>query len=218
MPASTWPPPNCGRASRRRRCARRARCRPELARRGIAEPDFDLITATAAFRLGDLASADRLAAGLSGAPPDLADAAWFLRGLIADARGDRPGLEAAAAALTPSADAADAGELRARLTHDPALALRVAGLRRDALDYRGMARALALAAGCTPDVVAAADLYLRAGRSAAAEGDAPQARTWLGRARALAPDFPACAPRRMPRCGMCRPGSEDRPRGARHSR
>jgi hypothetical protein len=51
-----------------------------------------------------------------------------------------------------------------------------------------MARALALAAQFTPSVAEAADLYLRAGRSAAGQGDAAEARTWLDRARELAPD------------------------------
>jgi hypothetical protein len=163
----------------------------ELAWRGITDPAFDLVTATALFRLNDLAAADKAAAGLTtGQTPNLADAAWFLRGLIADARGDRAGLEAASAALSPRADVADAAELRARLTRDSALALRAADSRRGALDYRGMARALALAAGFTPDAAAAADLYLRAGASAAAQGDMAQARVWLAQARDRAPDTP----------------------------
>jgi hypothetical protein len=161
----------------------------ELSRRGLADPAFDLISATALFRLNDLAVADRVAAGLTrGKDLALANAAWFLRGLIADARGDQPGLEKAAASLTPVADAGDLAELQSRRTHDRGLALRAADLRRDQLDYRGMARALALAAQFTPTAAEAADLYLRAGRSAAAQGDTGDARTWLGRARDLAPD------------------------------
>jgi hypothetical protein len=161
----------------------------ELARRGIADPGFDLISATAFFRLGDLSAADRIAAGLTGAPdPALADAAWFLRGLVADARGDQTGLAKAVAAMTPAADPADRAELRARLSHDPALALQAADLRRNQLDYRGMARALALAAQFMPAGPQAADLYLRAGRSAAGQGDVASARLWLGRARDLAAD------------------------------
>lgn len=160
----------------------------ELARRGIADPAFDLLLATAMFRLDDLDAADRLAAGLIGdSNPALVDAAWFLRGLIADARGDRSGLQRAAAALGAAADPADIAELRARLTLDRTQALRAAALRRDALDYRGMARALALAAQGTPNDAEAADLYLRAGRSAAAQGDTAQARVWLDRARDRAP-------------------------------
>lgn len=163
--------------------------RAELARRGLADADFDLISATALFRLHDLAAADRVAASLTTlADPALMNAAWFLRGLIADERGDREGLAKAAASLTPAADPADAAELRARLTGDPTLALRAADLRRDELDYRGMARALSVAARFARNAPQAADLYLRAGRSAAAQGDADDARAWLGRARDLASD------------------------------
>jgi hypothetical protein len=161
----------------------------ELKRRGMVDPQFDLISAIALFRLHDLSASDRVAEGLTaGKDPKLADAAWFLRGLIADARNDRPGLEKAAASMTPAADPADVAELQSRLSHSAVLALHSADLRRDRLDYRGMARALALAAQFTPSASEAADLYLRAGRSAAAQGDAADARTWLAKARHLAPD------------------------------
>ena len=161
----------------------------ELGRRGTNDPAFDLVAATAQFRLGDRDGADRLAARLtSGTTPALADPAWFLRGLIADERGDRAGLDRAAAALGPSADPADIDELRARRLRDRAAALHAADLRRDALDYRGLARALALAASLTPDAAAAADLYLRAGRSAAAQGEKAQAQAWLTQSRARAAD------------------------------
>ena len=163
--------------------------RAELARRGIVDPAFELITATALFRQSDSAAADQVAAGLTaGQTPALADAAWFLRGLIADGRQDRPGLERAAAALGPGADPADIAELQARRTHDAAMALRSADLRRDALDYRGMSRTLALAASYTPDPTRAADLFLRAGRSAAAHGDTTEARAWLTEGRRRTPD------------------------------
>ena len=163
--------------------------RAELARRGVTDPDFDLISATALFRLHDLPAADRIAASLiAAADPALVNAAWFLRGLIADERGDREGLAKAVASFTPAADPADVAELRSRLTGDPALALQSADLRRDELDYRGMARALAVAARFTQDAPRAADLYLRAGRSAAAQDDTADAHTWLSRARDLATD------------------------------
>lgn len=161
----------------------------ELARRGIVDPDFDLITATALFHLNDLRAADRVAAGLtSNEKPALANAAWFLRGLIADAHHDRPGLAKAAASMTPAADPGDVAELQARLSRRPAPALQSADLRRDRMDYRGMARALALAADFTPSAAKAADLYLRAGRSAAAQGDTANARIWLRHARKLSSD------------------------------
>lgn len=161
----------------------------ELRRRGITDPDFELISATALFRLDNLPVADRAASRLTGAKnPALANAAWFLRGLIADARQDRTGLQTAVASMTPAADPADMAELRSRLARSPALAMQAADLRRTRLDYRGMARALALAAQFTPSAAAAADLYLRAGRSAAAQGDTVNARAWLAQARGLAPD------------------------------
>lgn len=162
--------------------------RAELARRGVIDPEFDLITATALFRLNDLAAADGTLARLTAGKPSLANAAWFLRGLIADARRDRTGLQQAFAALTVAADPADVAELQARLSQSTSLALHAADLRRDGLDYRGMARALALAARLSSDAATAADLYLRAGRSAAAQGDTAQARVWLNAARQRAPD------------------------------
>ena len=163
--------------------------RVELKRRGIVDPQFDLVSAIALFRVHDLSASDRVAAGLTGGKdPKLANSAWFLRGLIADARHDRPGLEKAAASMTSAADPADVAELQARLSHNAALALHAADLRRDRLDYRGMARALALAAEFTASAPASADLYLRAGRSAAAQGDPADARIWLAQARRLAPD------------------------------
>nr|WP_294521703.1 hypothetical protein [uncultured Rhodopila sp.] len=161
----------------------------ELARRGITDPAFDLIAATALFRLDDLAASDATAARLAASgDPAMANPAWFMRGLIADIHADRPGLERAAGSLTKTADAADSAELQARLSHDPSPALHAADLRRTALDYRGMARCLALAAQYTPDPEAAADLYLRAGRSAAARGETAEARIWLTAARDHAAD------------------------------
>lgn len=161
----------------------------ELGRRGIADPAFDLVIATAHFRVGEYAMAERAASVLaSGGNRALADSAWFLRGLIADERGDGAVLRQAAAALSPSSNAADRLELQARIGRDPVLALRAADSRRDALDYRGMARALALAAQFSTDAARASDLYLRAGQSAAAQKNIPQARRWLTQARATAPN------------------------------
>lgn len=168
----------------------------ELARRGADDAGLVLVSATALYRLGRVEEADRRAAALilaltaapasRGAAP-VADAARFLRGLIADGRGDAAGLRQAASALSPAADAGDRTELQARILRDPNLAVRAADLRRDALDYRGMARALALAAALTPDPARSADLFLRAGRSAAARNEATQAREWLREAHARAP-------------------------------
>jgi len=136
-----------------------------------------------------------------------------LRGLIADERGDEAGLSAAVDMLNGAktqALEADFAELAARLAlrrGDPALALeqaaRAAELRQSTLDYRGLARVLALegaAAALRParrkrsaadsSPARAADLFLRAGRSAAAQGDKASARVWLRRARSLAAGQP----------------------------
>ena len=126
--------------------------RTELARRGRVDRDLDLVSATALFRLNRSADADRVAAGLTGGPAgELANAAWFLRGLIADARGDASGLQAAIAHLTLAADPADMAELRARRFHDTRRwRYGLPTCDEDQLDYRGMARALALGARNSP--------------------------------------------------------------------
>lgn len=93
---------------------------------------------------------------------------------------------------------ADRQELQARLAlrQDDLAGARVAtmqaaGIRQEAFDYRGMARALAvatLAAERAGDSEAAANLYLRAGRSAAAQSDSGTARPWLERVLGLTRD------------------------------
>jgi hypothetical protein len=176
--------------------------RAELERRGTKpSPALFLAEATALYRLGAAAEADAMAARVvSEGDRDAAARATFLRGLIADEHGNAQGLVAAVAALeSPTAPslAADTAELSARLAlrrsdlaGARASATRAAELRRDSLDYRGMARALALgaeAARRAGDNADAADLFLRAGRSALAQGDKPSARTWLQQSTALAP-------------------------------
>jgi hypothetical protein len=176
--------------------------RAELERRSAKpSPALLLAEATALYRLGSAAEAEGIAARVAAdSDRDAAARATFLRGLIADEHGNVQGLAAAFAALgagaTPSLQA-DAAELSARLAvrrNDLASAreeaTRAAALRRDSLDYRGMARALALAgdaARLTGDDAAAADLFLRAGRSALAQGDKPAARSWLQESIALTP-------------------------------
>ena len=171
--------------------------RAELARRGgTPSPALDLAEATALYRVGDWRAAQRLAVGVWGSSDAVATVrATFLLGLIADGNADLAGLRGARAAL-PGAGAdeagADAGELDARM-HLRAkewraardAAEKTATTRRDLLDYRGLARALGLAAAAAAELGdrdAAADLYLRAGRSAASQNDGKAARNWLGRA------------------------------------
>ncbi len=175
--------------------------RIELARRGLsAFPALQLAEATALYRLGERAEAARLARVVeAGDDAAAAAGASFLLGLIADESGDQAGLDAALARLSHPAtneESADAFELAARRDlrdGDFATAAReaerAAELRRTGLDYRGMARALALQGAAEAeagDSSAAANLYIRAAQSAAAQGDADTARPWLRRALALA--------------------------------
>jgi len=177
--------------------------RSELARRDIATmPALDLAEATALYRTGDTRSAAQLADGIrASADPASAARAAFLLGLIADGNADLQGLRVARTALPPAAAgevATDAAELDARIAFRSgqwaearASAAFVVRARRDLLDYRGLARALALEAAVveqTGDRDAAADLYLRAGRSAGSQDDRKSARDWLGRAIAIGRD------------------------------
>jgi len=178
--------------------------RAEFERRGAEPfPALLLAEATALYRIGAVAEADRAAQPIQrAADADAAARATFLRGLIADERGDEAGLSAAVDRLSGAktqALEADFAELAARLAlrrSDPVRArqqaARAAELRQQTLDYQGLARALAIegvAAERAGDD-AAADLFLRAGRSAAAQGDKADARKWLRRATSLAPGQP----------------------------
>ncbi len=174
--------------------------RGELARRGATPfPVFELADATALYRTGARAQADAMAVRVERS--DDAQAARqvaFLRGLIADEAAGTAGLAAALRRIGPitgdtdQTATADAAELTARLDlsrgqlqQAQAAALRAADRRRTLSDYRGMARALALAARAASeagDSDGAADLYLRAGRSEADQGDPVLARLWLTQA------------------------------------
>jgi hypothetical protein len=179
------------------------RAQEELARRGGApSPPLQLVEATALYRTGNRDQADLLAAGVeTGTDPEVAAGASFLRGLIADDAGNADGVQAALNRLSTDMGpvrAADRLELQARLAlrqnhFDSArtAALQVAEIRQNGLDYRGMARALAVAASAAErsgESEAAANLYLRAGRSAAAQTDPVTARHWLELALKLTHD------------------------------
>ncbi|HJR21510.1 MAG TPA: hypothetical protein VJ822_07810 [Dongiaceae bacterium] len=177
--------------------------RAELLRRGRQPfPALLLAEATALYRLGERDRADAVAADVEAMGDfDAAAGASFLRGLIADESDNEPGLRAAVNRLSGAGAAlrvADRMELVARLLlrqdafpQAHAAAMEAAGIRQEGLDYRGMARALAVAAQAAErsgDKELAADLYLRAGRSAAAQSDADTARPWLERALRLTSD------------------------------
>ena len=173
----------------------------EVKRRGgVAFAGLTLVEATALYRTGDLDAADELAKKVTASGDSEAAArATFLGGLIADDHGDEAGLAAATQALKASTDPSlqvDAKELEARLSlRQKSFAAaqqeaeQAAELRQKTLDYRGMARALAVggeAASDAGDAKAASDLYLRAGRSAAAQDDVDLARKWLEESARLA--------------------------------
>ena len=177
--------------------------RAELIRRGSQPfPSLILAESTALYRLGRQEEADALAAEIEAAgDADAAAGASFLRGVIADESGNVDGLRGALSRLsgaTAPLREADRQELQARLAlrQDDlggarAAATQAASIRQEALDYRGMARALAvaaLAAERAGELEPAADLYLRAGRSAAVQSDAATARPWLEKALALTKD------------------------------
>jgi hypothetical protein len=175
----------------------------ELTRRGVAPvAALQLIEAVALYRAGQPVQADALAAWVEAASDrDAAARAAFLRGLVADDAGNTAGLRAALGRMAGAHGAeaeADTAELSARLSLRDGAAARAreqaehaAALRRDLLDYRSLARCLALAglaASRAGDNVAAARLYLRAGDSAAAQGDKPAATRWFSQAIALSRD------------------------------
>lgn len=171
-----------------------AATRAALAMRGRqgADAGLDLTQAAALHRLSRDDEAASLAAGaMASTDPAIAEQASLLTGLIADARGDRATLAHAVAHLAhphpvPAKWQADEDELQARLrlVQDPAaardLAVHAAGLRRQLVDYRGMARALTLAAraaGQVGDAGGAASLSLQAAQSLHAQSASAPAAT-----------------------------------------
>ena len=177
--------------------------REELIRRDRKPfAELYLVEAVALYGGGDgeaaLASANA-AIDLRPDDPRVTGRAEFVRGAVAADNGDVADLEAAIRRLEViEGDAlrADRLELLGRLRlleREPATALasfkESAGLRQEIADYVGMARALAFAAEAAEAVgreQEAADLFFRAGRSAAAEGREPEARRWLQAASRLA--------------------------------
>jgi hypothetical protein len=175
--------------------------RGEIVRRGAdPAPELLLAEAVALYRQGS-SGATEMASTVAAAPnadPETRARAIFVQGLVAADSRNAGTLAAAVAALDPAVGeeiAADGRELEGRLAllrsdwiGAIAALLSVADYRRDALDYRGMARALALAGSAAESAgrdAEAADLYLRAGRSAQLQDDRPQAQAWLIRALTL---------------------------------
>ena len=123
----------------------------------------------------------------------------FILGMVAADGEDPVSLERAITAMGAPRDSAlkaDVAELSGRrlmLLKDAKKAIaefeRAAELRRGLREYSGMARSLAAAgaaANTTGNFALAADLYYRAGRSAAVQKDTKSAKDWLNQAQSLA--------------------------------
>jgi tetratricopeptide (TPR) repeat protein len=176
----------------------------ELARVNKSMPaDVLLLEATIQHRLGNLDDAWQLTEQLV-QESNLASAAvigktHFLRGLIASERGDISQLRREIAFLDMPAAAglrSDREELAGLLSmakgnwNEAAEAFdRTAELRREDLDYSGMVNALAQAAWSYEQagkLSEASKRYLRAGRSAAQQGERDNASNWLTLAEKIA--------------------------------
>ena len=171
--------------------------REELIRAGQPTPtDILLLEATILYRQGRSQDAwqftEDILKRMDATPSAVQNKTHFLRGLIANERGDPVTLSVEITALTESNSPilrADREELIGHLAlterrwDEAALAFdEAAALRRQSLDYRGMVKALAKAGeACERDgrPLAASKRYLRAGQSAALQGNSDQARIWL---------------------------------------
>lgn len=176
----------------------------ELSRGAQAIPaDLQLLDATLLFHTGRTEAAwemsEQLLANSSNAEPEVRSRLHFLRGLIADERGDIERLRTSVAALETAGDAAfdaDRTELRGRLemaeqnwsAAADTFAV-AAALHREALDYPNMVRALAMAGEASERIgrlPEAAVFFFRAGRSASRLEMDQQAIDWLTQAQQLA--------------------------------
>lgn len=176
----------------------------EMAMAGYgAAADFLLLEATVFHLREDPEAAweitDQILAAIPPASSIIQSKTYFLRGLIASKQGDTEKLREAIVSigqpnLTPLR--ADRHELSGHLAMaeqnwDEAINAFEAAteLRREARDYRGMVKALALA-GKASEKAGHADKaavrYLRSGRSAALQGQFDDALNWLKRAEQIA--------------------------------
>jgi len=166
-------------------------------------PDILLLEAVILFRTGKPDKAwqitDQILSVPGKSPVTVESKTHFLRGLIADQRGDRDQLGREIDALAKSIDPggrADHKELTGRLAMaagnwEAAIEAfdQTVRLRRENHDYGEMAQALALAADACRQAgkpAGAASRYLRAGRSAVQQGNHQDAKKWLNRAVELA--------------------------------
>jgi tetratricopeptide (TPR) repeat protein len=181
---------------------RNAKTEMALAGRSNSD-DFLLLEATILHRSGNSDEAwkitDQILTTASQDSSVVQSKTQFLRGLIANKQGDRGQLRAAIAALGQPEHPqlrADRQELMGHLAmaeHNWNMAIeafdRAAKLRREAIDYRAMVNALALAGKANEAAGRAKEAsirYLRAGRSAVLQGLFADALKWLNRAEQLA--------------------------------
>ena len=181
------------------------RLRRELTRRSEPVPArLDLVLAEARYRLGSPEGSRIAARRVLAASDDplLTGRAHYLLGMIAADRGKRAGLADARRAIEETQETqspalrADRDVLAGRLARargQPEAALDrftdAAERRRRLGDEMGMARALALAGTAARDAgrqAQAADLFYRAGRTAALSDRSDRARTWLNTAIEIA--------------------------------
>jgi tetratricopeptide (TPR) repeat protein len=178
--------------------------REELARIDQPVPtDILLLEATILYRLGKSQEAWQLTEDIltvvDTIPPAVQSKTHYLRGLIANDRGDLVKLSEEITALAKSNSPvirADREELIGHLSlakrkwDEAVLAFdEAAALRRQVLDYQGMVKALAKAGKACEQagrLLPASWRYLRAGQSAALQGRSAQARSWLTWAAQLA--------------------------------
>ena len=178
--------------------------RTELTRAGRSMPvDILLLEATVVYRMGKLDDAWQLTDTIILDPSRLSEAiqskTHFLRGLIAAEWDDIKQLRQEIVSMgTPFAMGlrADREELVGRLAmaqsnwNEAIEAFdKTAEFRRDDFDYSEMVNGLALAAWACEQAGKLSDAskrYLRAGRSAARQGESREALNWLSRAEKLA--------------------------------
>ena len=176
----------------------------ELARTNQSIPaDILLLEATIGYRMGKLEDAwqltDKILLDPSGLSEVIQSKTHFLRGLIVSEWDDTNQLRHEIASLGEPSTAglrADREELVGRLAlaesawNEAVEAFdRTAEFRRDDFDYSEMVNALALAAWACEQagqLSEASKRYLRAGRSAARQGENRDALNWLTRAEKLA--------------------------------
>lgn len=166
------------------------------------EADFFLLEATVLYFKQDLDAAWKITDQILAATPQASSIVQgkthFLRGLIASKQGNTENLRKAIASMGQPAQPllrADHQELlgllaMAELNWDVAINAFEAAtdLRREAREYRGMVKSLALAGQASEKAghpVEAAVRYLRAGRSAALQGQFDDALIWLNQAEGI---------------------------------